>query len=299
MIHVREFDNPSESQSSPPLPPVRWDLVVALKQLLRESHRKQATLVKPRPSTAGFLERPEVRNAGVTPLKGRDAMQLETKTDIFSKFMDKVKHVCNTELLQGWLSELCSASVDPTLRVMWQPDPSFTLTVANLIVTDSLTAGESKRCNVRLVLKVGQVVLTRDKECGGEISFQLQRETLLRILKHEVVFQQMKNTRKLALDHGWHVAQETPHPLQSIALAKLQDQYSEMSSLLLESSDRQRKMELLFGWSDLTVTAGRLISQEGVTEADQRWETKNLRLQDVPGSNNRDKMSSLFTSYNL
>lgn len=39
---------------------------------------------------------------------------------------------------------------------------------------------------MKLVLKVGQVEVTRDQECGGEISFQLQHEMLLRILKHEV-----------------------------------------------------------------------------------------------------------------
>lgn len=106
----------------------------------------------------------------------------------------------------------------------------------------------------------------------------------------------MRNARKLAEGHGWQVAQEMPHPLQSSALAKLQDQYSEMSSLLLESSDRLRKMELLFAWSDLVVTAGRLVGHEGGQE---KWETRNLHLKDMPGSNNKEKMLSLFTNHNL
>lgn len=84
VLHVREYDqspppvSASSSSSSSPFPPPRWDLVVALKQLLRETHRKRTTLVTPRPSTAGFLEQPEVRNAGVVPLKLQDLKQLET-----------------------------------------------------------------------------------------------------------------------------------------------------------------------------------------------------------------------------
>ncbi len=83
VIHVREYDQPSVPSSSfppPPFPPVRWDLTVALKLLLRENHGKQATLVKPRPSTAGFVERPESRNAGVVPVKGVALTQMETKS---------------------------------------------------------------------------------------------------------------------------------------------------------------------------------------------------------------------------
>jgi hypothetical protein len=37
-----------------------------------------------------------------------------------------------------------------------------------------------------MVLKVGQVTVTRAKECGGEITFQLEQDKLLRVLKHEV-----------------------------------------------------------------------------------------------------------------
>lgn len=63
----------------------------------------------------------------------------------WSKQVEKLYNIIICFRLQAWLSELCLASTDPALRVIWQPDPSFTLTVANLIVTDSLAADESKR----------------------------------------------------------------------------------------------------------------------------------------------------------
>lgn len=118
MLHVREYDqSPPASVSSSSFPPPRWDLVVALKQLLRETHRKRTTLVMPRPSTAGFLEQPDARNAGVVPLKSQDLKQLEIKsvfvwswlnfdlnsfdftgrTNIFNQFMNKAEHVYNEE----------------------------------------------------------------------------------------------------------------------------------------------------------------------------------------------------------
>lgn len=106
----------------------------------------------------------------------------------------------------------------------------------------------------------------------------------------------MKHARKLAEDHGWEVTQELPRPLQSCALAKLQDRYSNMVSLLLETRNRQRKTELLFSWDDLRVNAGKLakapVGKEG---AGEQWERKTLSLQDITGSNFREKVTSLFT----
>jgi len=55
---------------------VRWSLVVTLKQLLRENHHHNASLNYPHPATANFNETPEMRNAGVVPLKATQLKQL-------------------------------------------------------------------------------------------------------------------------------------------------------------------------------------------------------------------------------
>ena len=79
IVYIREYDDGSSVSSASSFPSPRWDLVVALKQLLCTSHRQRASLVKPRPSTAGFQEQPELRNAGIVPLKGHELKQLDSR----------------------------------------------------------------------------------------------------------------------------------------------------------------------------------------------------------------------------
>lgn len=114
----------------------------------------------------------------------------------------------------------------------------------------------------------------------------------------------MKYARKLAEDCGWHVGQELPHPLQSSTLAKLQDSFSSTTSLLLESGNRQRKMELVFGWGDMTARVGSLVARgeesaggsgRDVVGSNEKWETMQIPLQDIAGSNFREKINSLIT----
>lgn len=74
VMHMREYegDNPTqESQQSLDLSP-RWHLVIALKQLLREKHRKVSTLEEPRPATSGFTDHTRVSTDSVVPLKAKD-----------------------------------------------------------------------------------------------------------------------------------------------------------------------------------------------------------------------------------
>ncbi len=86
------------------------------------------------------------------------------------------------------------------------------------------------------------------------------------------MFQRMKHVSKLAAQHKWEVVQELPHPLLSSTFApsscpsvdssllpqQERGEYSETTSLLLESSDSQSRMELLFNWNKLTVTKSSL-----------------------------------------
>lgn len=39
---------------------------------------------------------------------------------------------------------------------------------------------------MKVVLKVEQVTVGRAKECGGDLTFPLQQEKLVRVLKHQV-----------------------------------------------------------------------------------------------------------------
>lgn len=71
---MREYDGDNtarEFQQPLDLAP-RWHLVVALKQLLREKHRKVSTLEQPRPATSGFTDHTRVNSASVVPLKNKD-----------------------------------------------------------------------------------------------------------------------------------------------------------------------------------------------------------------------------------
>jgi len=77
------------------LTPVRWELVVALKQLLRENHHHSASLNSPHPATARFNETPEIRNAGAVPLKTSQLNQLPYDYNIFNRFFQKAKHIYN------------------------------------------------------------------------------------------------------------------------------------------------------------------------------------------------------------
>ena len=113
------------------------------------------------------------------------------------------------------------------------------------------------------------------------------------------MFQRTKLARKLAEDCKWEVVQELPRPLQSSALAKLHGEYSEMASLWVESSSRQCKLELLFQWDDLTVSASRLWPAPGaensVSRNEEKWETERVVVQNLTGVNFKEKMVSLFT----
>ena len=44
--------------------------------------------------------------------------------------------------LQQWLEELCGTTTDPSLGVVWEPDPSLTCTTARLTISDSLAASK-------------------------------------------------------------------------------------------------------------------------------------------------------------
>ena len=81
ILHVREYEKDKQNSREVPslssdLPPPRWDLVVTLKQLLRNSHRRRSTLHPPYPSTMGFSDNPELRNAGLIPLSTTEIKQL-------------------------------------------------------------------------------------------------------------------------------------------------------------------------------------------------------------------------------
>ena len=80
ILHVREYETDksptSTPSSSPDAPRPRWDLVVALKQLLRNHHHGRSTLHPPRPSTMGFSDAPKLRNAGIVPFNTAEIKQL-------------------------------------------------------------------------------------------------------------------------------------------------------------------------------------------------------------------------------
>lgn len=98
----------------------------------------------------------------------------------------------------------------------------------------------------------------------------------------------------------WRVVQELPHPLLSPALAKLQQGYSESCSLLLESPDCRRNLWLLFRWGALSASLGTLrpatpLTSDGTVRGES-WKSRDVTLQDMTGSNIRDKLTSLFAN---
>ena len=111
----------------------------------------------------------------------------------------------------------------------------------------------------------------------------------------------MKLARKLAEDHKWRVMQELPHTLQSYALARLQGEHPQTTSLLLESdSASQRKVEVVFQWEGLSISVSGLKPSSGKEEGGvismEQWETKSVTLKDVSGNNIKEKFISILTN---
>ena len=117
----------------------------------------------------------------------------------------------------------------------------------------------------------------------------------------------MKHASKLAVEQEWVVLQEQPRPLLSSAACPLdvplrRGEYSETTSLLLESSDAQRRIELLFNWNNFTVTrsslkASPIDSSTGQLMDVGKWESRTTVIPN-PNHNThfRDQFLALFTS---
>lgn len=102
---------------------------------------------------------------------------------------------------------------------------------------------------------------------------------------------------KLAVEHKWQVIQQLPHPLLSPALAKVQNKYSETTSLLLESSNCRCKLELLFHWNELNVSASTLkATPPGGSDVQEKWENRIVLMHELTGQNIREKFVSLFSN---
>lgn len=124
----------------------------------------------------------------------------------------------------------------------------------------------------------------------------------------------MKFVRQLAASHNWHAMQALPHPhLSSPTQTGTQDEYLETTSLLLGSSNSRSKLEVLFHWNDITVSLGSCSARtppaaggavasvgslglQSTGASDEKWGNKILPLQDIAGSNCREKFISLFTN---
>jgi hypothetical protein len=135
--HVREYDDnkqklkpvvvPSE------LPPVRWDLVVAAKLLLRQRHLRSVALFPPRPTSTRYTDNPTLQNAGANALSDSQIKAADKKDNIFQSLLKMGKHVHNEERLRQWLVELVGSSRgDPVLQLHWVPSLSMTETAVYL-----------------------------------------------------------------------------------------------------------------------------------------------------------------------
>lgn len=119
----------------------------------------------------------------------------------------------------------------------------------------------------------------------------------------------MLNARKLAEEKSWHVTQEVPHPFLSSSLAKTHETYPESCNLLLESSNAQVKMELLFSWNNFSASVDTLVveagsgSGGGSLEKEERggesfgkWKTSRVGKEELAAhGTTRDKMLNLLS----
>ena len=106
----------------------------------------------------------------------------------------------------------------------------------------------------------------------------------------------MKAASELAEQHQWHVLQKLPHPLLSSTFAKSQEKYLEASNLLLEAKDGHRRMDILFHWNTASISFSNQTASVDVGGATvDKWETKKIQVQELAGSNFREKFSSLLT----
>lgn len=70
---------PQPLSSPSDLPPVRWDLVVAAKQLLRQKHHRAVSLHPPRPTSTRYTDNTTLQNAGANALNESQIKAAEQK----------------------------------------------------------------------------------------------------------------------------------------------------------------------------------------------------------------------------
>lgn len=279
VLHIRDYgstaEQPTKSMEAAPsqpngsaevLPPVRWELVVALKQLLRSNHRQREALNNPQPSIASFSEPREMRDAGVRALTGTQIKELEYKSNIFIRFIQMAKHLCNEQSFKLWLLELKASCNDPVIRVTWAPDSSLTSTSAFLHLS---TPSQESPHMLEVQLCVDTV--TVQKVNGAIVTIPFDKERIIHILKHQVVLYQTQLLQNMALQCKWHIVQCLPYPLPSCTLGKSMASgvHTFASNVVLESSDATKRLDVLLEWGKVSLSLarfpGNVTSEENLT----------------------------------
>ncbi|KAL5463643.1 hypothetical protein EMCRGX_G032558 [Ephydatia muelleri] len=264
VLHVRDYGTPSEqpnrSMEGPPpqpngsaegLPPVRWELVVALKQLLRASHHHREALNAPQPSIASFNESRELREAGVRALTGAQIKELEYRSNLFARFLQMSKHLCNEQSFKQWLLELKVSCSDPVVMVTWAPDPSLSSTSAFLHLS---TPSRESPHTLEVQLSVDTVTIHQINGTAVTVSFD--KERIMPLLKHQVVLYQSQLVQRVAGQCKWHVMQSFSHPLPSCALnrAGTAAVHTLASNIVLESDDATKRLDVLLEWGKVSLS---------------------------------------------
>ena len=140
--------------------------------------------------------------------KGKTPLQWGTVSTLSSKLLVGKYQACLVGLLcslQRWLVDLCSSCKDPMLSVIWVPDIAFTSATAKLQLADPPSTtpryvwrylGPTRlwcktdqlsflySCSLQLKLSVDEITVQQIE--GKTITFPLEEQKLLRILKHQV-----------------------------------------------------------------------------------------------------------------
>jgi hypothetical protein len=266
------------------LPPVRWDLVVAAKLLLRQRHLRSVALFPPRPTSTRYTDNPTLQNAGANALSDSKIKTADKKDNIFQSLLKMAKHMHNEERLRQWLVELVGSSRgDPVLQLHWVPSLSMTETAVYLHVKSE---GGGHSVNVQLSVETVTVGLVE----GGTASCPMDKDKLLGILRHQVVVYQMFTAVQVAEKASWIILQSFTRPQLSLTLARDSGNYLEACNILLQSPDAHNKLDILLEWKHVSVSK----THTNASDADGPCTATKFKMDSKFGQSFHQRFSNLL-----
>jgi hypothetical protein len=118
----------------------------------------------------------------------------------------------------------------------------------------------------------------------------MDKDKLLRILRHQVVVYQMYAACQVAEKASWIILRAFTRPQFSSALARGGGNYLEACNILLQSPDACNTLDVLLEWKQVSVSK----TQSARNEADALTTTKKFKLDSKFGDSFYQRFSNLL-----